>query len=195
MHAVHLEISGQPDMATQVSVSCAGMWDQSDGILITSHPSYQQKSNFLACMRKILLRSNNRVAVNSLSFTKSSKRMFFKSWKSFTCIQKCTIWYNGIKNFWNNERTIGVKLIPFWLTGSKVNWPQTYFMPTFLIPQEIREGFTYNGHFLLQVIHVLVSPLLLLGGSVIFVLCGGNAVTVWPPILQTHTHVLYMPSD
>lgn len=43
---------------------------------------------------------------------------------------------------------------------------------------EKREGFTYNGHFLLQVIHVLGSPLLLLGGSVIFVLCGGNAVTV-----------------
>lgn len=58
-----------------------------------------------------------------------------------------------------------------------------------------KKGFTYNGHFLLQVIHVLAPPLLLLRGSVIFVLCGGNAVTVWPPILQTHTHVLYMPSD
>lgn len=41
-----------------------------------------------------------------------------------------------------------------------------------------KKGFTYNGHFLLQVIHVLGPPLLLLGGSVIFVLCGGNAVTV-----------------
>lgn len=49
---------------------------------------------------------------------------------------------------------------------------------------------THNGHFLLQVVHVLSSrspPLLLLGGSVIFVLCGGNAVTVWPAILQTYT--------
>lgn len=42
---------------------------------------------------------------------------------------------------------------------------------------EIRESFTYDGHFLLQVIHVLGCPLLL-GGSFIFVLCGGNAVTV-----------------
>lgn len=58
----------------------------------------------------------------------------------------------------------------------------------------IKKRSTYNGHFLLQVIHVLGCPLLL-GGSVIFVLCGGNAVTVWTSILQTHTHVLYMPLD
>lgn len=52
-------------------------------------------------------------------------------------------------------------------------------MPTFSFTSclGIREGVTYDGHFLLQVIHVLGSPFLL-GGSVIFVLCGGNAVTV-----------------
>lgn len=34
-----IRISGQPDMATQVSVSCSGVWYQSDDVLITSHPS------------------------------------------------------------------------------------------------------------------------------------------------------------
>lgn len=97
----------------------------------------------------------NRSGVNSLSFTISSKWMFFKS---------CQI---------NQLMTVMTVRIKRELASNIL-----YVNIQFHKYSEIKEGFTYNGHFLLQVIHVPGSPLLLLGGSVIFVLCGGNAVTV-----------------
>lgn len=68
-----IRISGQPEMATRVSVPCSGMWNQSDDLLITSHPSYPAKIQFFG-LHKICLLSK-RHDTKSLLLPISSKTM------------------------------------------------------------------------------------------------------------------------
>lgn len=192
MHAGHLRDKNIRAARNGDPGVCSFLWD-----VESKWGPPDNKSPILPIQKKFFGLLSDRPGTNSLLLAIHFKIMFFFSFffkKENSHILKCM---DGIKKiFRKNKTTVSGKFISFSLTWQEVNWPQPHFMPTFSFTSclGIREGVTYDGHFLLQVIHVLGSPFLL-GGSVIFVLCGGNAVTVWPSILQTHTNVLHMPSD